>query len=112
MDESWTSCRSVPGLFRTAHLSLLRILLWRSPSDAHGFGFLCLAWPILVPIALLFGVSALRCTVCTPACQGARQRGLVVDVVSLVGTLACGAWLTMSSLTDPTSAIDDNTDNL
>ena len=110
MDAAWAVCRSVPGLLLTAHLLLLLVLSRVSPSDAEAFFFLCLAWPILVPIALFFGIAALRYLIRAPGRQPTRRRYLIIATVSLIGTLvSLGLHLSLPHY--PISATDDNTRN-
>ena len=92
LDAAWAICRSVPGLILTGHLLLLIVLSHTSESAAQAFGSLCLAWPILVPVALYFGVAAFRYLIRIPSDRPIRGRCLVIAVVSLVGTLVCGTW--------------------
>jgi len=92
IDAAWAICRSVPGLLLTGHLLLLVLLSRISPNDAVAFGCLCLAWPILIPIALFFGLAALRHSLRMPKGESIRQRCLIVVGISLVGTLVCGTW--------------------
>lgn len=92
LDAAWAICRSVPGLILTAHLLLLVVLSHTSESAAQAFGSLCLAWPILFPVALYFGVAALRYLLRIPGGQPMRGRCLAISVISLLGTLLCGTW--------------------
>ena len=94
MDAACAVCRSVPGLVLTGHLLLLVVLSHTSDSAAQGFGIFCVAWPILVPIALVFSVGALRYLIRMPDTPATRRRYLAIVIVSIsiVGTLVCSIW--------------------
>ena len=92
-DVSTAICRSVPGLILTLHLLLLVVLSQVSPRDAQAFGALCLAWPLLVPVALGFGIAAILHVVRASGSVSGRRICLATSIISIVGTSICGFFV-------------------
>lgn len=89
-DVSTAICRSVPGLILTLHLLLLVVLSWVSPRDAQALSALCLAWPLLVPVAFGFAVAAILHVVRSSGPVSGRRVCLATSIISIVGTSICG----------------------
>lgn len=93
-DPSTAICRSIPGLVLALHLLLLFVLSRISPPDGQAFGALCLAWPIVVPVALGFNIAAFVHIFGAPdGTQSGRCVSLAFAIISIVGTSICGFWV-------------------
>jgi hypothetical protein len=84
-------CRSIPGLILALHLLLLLVLSRISPSDAKDFAALCLAWPIVVPVALGFNIAAFAHIFrAGGGYESSRRVSLAIAIISIVSTSICG----------------------
>lgn len=95
-DPKWAIRRSIPGFLLAAHFLLLLLQSRMFPYGSTALQALFILYPIVVPIALFLSISVIRITIRSSGERANRRRCLAVAIVSLAGSVICGAIFTVA----------------